>query len=80
MNTRISRGSEETRTRRVVGAARETHSKEFGGASPSGRPGKVAGARDACRGAPFEFDPMLPLYGAVDAATKEDSTAAVLAQ
>jgi phage terminase large subunit-like protein len=39
-----------------------------------------AGAWDACRVAPFEFDPELPLYGAVDAATKEDSTAVVLAQ
>ncbi len=32
-----------------------------------------AGAWDACVVPPFEFDPELPLYGAVDAATKEDS-------
>ncbi|GAB4333628.1 MAG: terminase large subunit [Dehalococcoidia bacterium] len=39
-----------------------------------------AGAWDACRVGPFEFEPDQPLYGAVDAATKEDSTAVVLAQ
>ena len=39
-----------------------------------------AGTSDACKVGRFEFDSELPLYSAIEAATKECSTAVVLAQ
>jgi hypothetical protein len=38
-----------------------------------------AGAWEACKAGRFEFDPDRPLFGAVDAATEEDSPPVVLA-